>query len=86
MTKPKPADLGHLPGRAALILAVLLVCACRAVSHQISTLNQSLRGVISHLSDAYLTFFASNGKNSNAKEALAVASRKFNSICPGTAS
>jgi hypothetical protein len=53
---------------------------------QISTSNQSLRGVISQLSDAYQTFFASNGKNSNAKEAVAVASRKLNSICPGAAS
>ena len=31
-------------------------------------------------------FFASNGKNSNAKEAVAVASKKLNSICPGAAS
>jgi hypothetical protein len=53
---------------------------------QISTSNSSLRGVISQLSDAYQTFFASNGKNSNAKEAVAVASRKLNSICPGVAS
>jgi hypothetical protein len=132
MTKPKTAYPRHLPWCAALILAVLLVCACGSVSHpaasaaspvvattqsacervsavlsdgpdpdadpvgyaeaqilplrHISTSNQSLRGVISQLSDAYQTFFASNGKNSNAKEAVAVASRKLNSICPGAAS
>ena len=51
-----------------------------------SITQASLRGVISQLSDAYQTFFASNGKNSNAKEAVAVASRKLNSICPGVAS
>jgi hypothetical protein len=30
--------------------------------------------------------FASNGKSSNAKEDVAVASKKLNSICPGAAS
>jgi hypothetical protein len=36
--------------------------------------------------DAYSEFFASNGKSSNAKEAVAVASKKLDSICPGAAS
>ncbi len=31
-------------------------------------------------------FFASNGKNTNAKEAVAVASKKLHSLCPGAAS
>jgi hypothetical protein len=53
---------------------------------QISVSNQALRGVISELADAYQNFFASNGKSSNAKEAVAVASKKLNSICPGAAS
>ena len=53
---------------------------------QISVSNQALHGVISQLADAYQKFFASNGKSSNAKEDVAVASRKLNSICPGAAS
>ncbi len=139
MIEPKMAYRRHLPGRTALIFAVLLVCACGSQSRpaasaasqlaasaaspaattqsacervsavlsdgpdsdadpvgyaeaqilplrQFSTSNQSLRDVISQLSDAYQTFFASNGKNSNAKEAIAVTSRKLDSICPGAAS
>ena len=53
---------------------------------QIRVSNQALRGVISQLADAYQKFFASNGKSSNAKEDVAVASKKLNSICPGAAS
>jgi hypothetical protein len=53
---------------------------------QISVSNQALHGVISQLADAYQKFFASNGKSSNAKEDVAVASKKLNSICPGAAS
>jgi hypothetical protein len=45
-----------------------------------------LRAAIDQLSDAYQEFFASNGKSSNAKEAVAVASKKLDSICPGAAS
>jgi hypothetical protein len=41
---------------------------------------------ISQLANAYQEFFASNGKSSNAKEDVAVASKKLNSICPGAAS
>jgi hypothetical protein len=53
---------------------------------QISVSNQALHGVISQLANAYQRFFASNGKSSNAKEDVAVASKKLNSICPGAAS
>ncbi len=38
------------------------------------------------LAPAYQRFFASNGKSSNAKEAVAVASKKLNSLGPGAAS
>ena len=53
---------------------------------QINVSNQALHGVISQLADAYQKFFASNGKSGNAKEDVAVASKKLNSICPGAAS
>ena len=53
---------------------------------QISVSNQPLHEFISQLADAYQEFFASSGKSSNAKEAVAVASSKLNSICPGAAS
>jgi hypothetical protein len=42
--------------------------------------------VISQLARAYQQFYASNGKSSNAKEAVAVAGKKLNSLCPGAAS
>jgi hypothetical protein len=48
--------------------------------------NPALRGAITELADAYQEFFASNGKSNSAKEAVAVASKKLNSICPGAAS
>jgi len=48
--------------------------------------NLALRGTITQLADAYQEFFASNGKSSSAKEAVAVASKKLDSICPGAAS
>jgi hypothetical protein len=132
MTNPKTADLGRQAGRAALILVVLLVCACSSAAHssaaahstaaaatentcqrvsavlsdgpdpdadpvgyaeaqilplrQISAPDQALRAAISQLAGAYQKFFATNGKSSNAKEAVAVASSKLNSICPGAAS
>jgi hypothetical protein len=44
-----------------------------------------LREAISTLAGAYQEFFTSNGANT-AKEAVAVASKKINSICPGAAS
>ena len=53
---------------------------------RINAPDQALRSVISQLATAYQQFFASNGKSSNAKEAVAVASKKLNSLCPGAAS
>ena len=53
---------------------------------QISTPDQSLRGALSQLAEANQSFVASNGKSVNAKEAVAVADKKINSICPGAAS
>jgi hypothetical protein len=53
---------------------------------QISSANPALRAAIGRLADAYQQFFASDGKSSAAKEAVAVASSKLNSICPGAAS
>jgi hypothetical protein len=53
---------------------------------QISAPDPALGTAITQLADAYQQFFASNGKSSNAKEAVAVASKKLNSICPGAAS
>ena len=127
----------RLAGRAALVLVVLLVCACSSSApstvsrssakdtgsnaaatgnacQQVSAVlsdgpdpaadpvgyaeaqvlplrriiapDQALRSVIGQLAYAYQQFFASNGKSSNAKEAVAVASKKLNSLCPGAAS
>jgi hypothetical protein len=53
---------------------------------QIRASDQALGVAIDQLADAYQQFFASNGKSSNAKEAVAVASKTLNSICPGAAS
>jgi hypothetical protein len=53
---------------------------------QISSADPALRTAIGQLADAYQQFFASDGKSSKAKEAVAVASQKLNSICPGAAS
>ena len=53
---------------------------------QIGTANPALRAAISQLAGAYQGFFASDGKSSSAKEAVTVASKKLNSICPGAAS
>jgi hypothetical protein len=53
---------------------------------QISTPDQSLSGALSQLADANQSFVASSGKSANAKEAVAVADKKINSICPGAAS
>lgn len=53
---------------------------------RINAPDQPLRTVIGQLAHAYQQFFASNGKSSNAKEAVAVASEKLNSLCPGAAS
>jgi hypothetical protein len=53
---------------------------------QIHTQDKALRAAIGGLADAYQSFFTSNGKSSAAKEAVAVASKKINSLCPGAAS
>ena len=48
--------------------------------------DQALRSVVGQLADAYQQFFVSDGKSNTAKEAVAVASKKLNSLCPGAAS
>jgi hypothetical protein len=53
---------------------------------QISPTDQALRAALNQLADANQEFVASNGKSANAKEAVAVADKKVNSICPGAAS
>jgi hypothetical protein len=53
---------------------------------QIHTQDKVLKAAIGGLADAYESFFTSNGKSSAAKEAVAVASKKINSLCPGAAS
>jgi hypothetical protein len=53
---------------------------------QISVSGQALRTAINQLADAYQQFYASNGKSSDAQEAVAVASKKLDSTCPGAAS
>jgi hypothetical protein len=53
---------------------------------QISTPDQALHDAIGQLARAYQEFYASNGTSSKAKEAVAAASKKINSICPGAAS
>jgi len=53
---------------------------------QVDTTDQALRGALSQLADANQKFVASNGKSANAREAIAVASKKLNPICPGAAS
>jgi len=53
---------------------------------QIHSQDKALEVAIGGLADAYQSFFTSNGKSSAAKEAVAVASKKINSFCPGAAS
>jgi hypothetical protein len=53
---------------------------------QIASANPALRAAIGQLADAYQHFFAADGQGSGAREAVAVASKKLNSICPGAAS
>jgi hypothetical protein len=52
----------------------------------VSAPDPALHAAIDELAGAYQQFFASNGKSSSAKEAVSVASKKLNSICPGAAS
>lgn len=53
---------------------------------QISVASPPLRTVVGQLADAYQQFYTSGGKSADAKEAVAVATKKLNSICPGAAS
>jgi hypothetical protein len=53
---------------------------------QIRTADAQLRAAISKLAGAYRAFFASNGSSSAAKLAVAAASKRINSFCPGAAS
>jgi hypothetical protein len=53
---------------------------------QIRTSDPQLRAAIGKLASAYRTFFDSNGSSSAAKLAVAAASKRVNSFCPGAAS
>jgi hypothetical protein len=53
---------------------------------QLNVPNPALRAAVRRLADAYQSYFASNGTSSTAREAVAVASRKVNALCPGAAS
>ena len=53
---------------------------------QIHTSDAQLRAAIGKLASAYRTFFDSNGTSSSAKLAVATASKRINSFCPGAAS
>jgi hypothetical protein len=53
---------------------------------QVQAPDKALGKAISALADAYRTFFASNGKGSAARDAVAAASKRINSFCPGAAS
>ena len=52
---------------------------------QIGTADPALRAAIGQLADAYQQFFASDGESNSAKQAVAAASQRLNSICPGAA-
>jgi hypothetical protein len=52
----------------------------------VSAPDPALHAAIDQLAGAYQQFFVSNGKSTSAKEAVTVASKKLNSICPGAAS
>jgi hypothetical protein len=53
---------------------------------QIHAPGGNLKKAISQLDAAYQQLFASNGKSDAATSAVAAASKKVNSICPGAAS
>ena len=53
---------------------------------QIHTSDAQLRAAIGKLAGAYRTFFDSNGNSASAKLAVAAASKRINSFCPGAAS
>jgi hypothetical protein len=73
----------RLTGRAALVLIVLLVCACSSSAPSPAKATASPAAAIE---SACQQFFTSNGKSTTAKEDVAVASKKLNSLCPGAAS
>ncbi len=52
----------------------------------ISVASSPLRTLVGQLADAYQQFYTSGGKSADAKQAVAVATKKLNSICPGAAS
>ncbi len=52
----------------------------------VTVASQALRTVVGQLADAYQQFYTSNGTSTDAKEAVAVATKKLNTICPGAAS
>jgi hypothetical protein len=53
---------------------------------QIRTPDPQLRAAISELARAYRAFFDSNGTSGEAKLALAAASKRIDSFCPGATS
>jgi hypothetical protein len=53
---------------------------------QIRTTDAQLRAAIGKLDSAYRTFFDSNGSSSAAKLAVATASKRINTFCPGATS
>ena len=53
---------------------------------QIHTSDAQLRAAIGKLAGAYRAFFDSNGNSASAKLAVAAASKRINSFCPGAAS
>jgi hypothetical protein len=53
---------------------------------QIHTSDAQLRAAIGKLASAYRAFLDSNGGSSSAKLAVAAASKRINSFCPGAAS
>jgi hypothetical protein len=52
---------------------------------QIRTPDAQLRAAIGMLASAYRAFFHSNGSSSSAKLAVAAASKRIDSFCPGAA-
>jgi hypothetical protein len=73
---------GPDPGADAVGYAEAQVLPLR----QIRASDQALRNAIGQLADAYQAFYSSDGKSSQAKKAVAAASKKINSFCPGAAS
>jgi hypothetical protein len=53
---------------------------------QVHAPDKALGKAISALADAYRQFFASSGRGSAGKDAVAAASKRVNSFCPGAAS